>query len=166
MLALESGLSIGPLLSGVDDADYVDRWTAALSSTRIVGHVDRALLTGEIALVEDRPERTRVASAFLYGDAFRPNRNAIGGRYVRGTVKLVLHPRVTAETLSPGIGATILYEVANGELDWQRVEARLAGRKYWRGFVVSSRLDAGVVLGSTYVSCRAPKLWPSSCGKL
>jgi hypothetical protein len=148
MNALESGLSIGPLLSGVDDADYVDRWTAAISSTRIVGHVDRALLTAEAALVEDRPEPARVASAFFYGGAFRPNRNAISGRYARGTVKLTFHPRVSAEALSPGFGATLLYEVANGELDWQRVEARLAARKNWRGFVVSSRLDAGMVIGS------------------
>jgi hypothetical protein len=148
MVALESGLSIGPLLSGVDDADYVDRWTAALSSTRILGHVDRALLTGELALVEDRAESAHVANAFVYGGAFRPNRNAASGRYARGTFRLAFHPRVSGETLAPGFGANLLYEVATGDLDWQRVEARLAARQYWHGFVVSSRVDAGAVIGS------------------
>jgi hypothetical protein len=149
MLALESGLSIGPLLSGVDDADYVDRWTAALSSTRILGHVDPALLTGELAVVEDRPERARVANAFIYGGAFRPNRNASSGRYARGTTKLAFHPRVTGESLNPGFGGNLLYEVAAGDLDWQRVEARLALRRYWRGFVLASRVDAGAVFGAS-----------------
>jgi hypothetical protein len=152
MLALESGLSIGPLLSGVDDADYVDRWTAALSSTRILGHVDRALFTGELALVEDRAERARVANAFLYGGAFRPNRNAAPGRYARATARLQFHPRVTGETLSPGFGVSLLYELATGDLDWQRVEARLALRNYWRGFVLSSRVNAGAVLGANLPS--------------
>jgi hypothetical protein len=148
MLALESGLSIGPLLSGVDDADYVDRWTAALTSTRILGHVDRALLTGELAVVQDRVVRAHVANAFVYGGAFRPNRNAAPGRYARATARLQFHPRVTGETLSPGFGANLLYELATGELDWQRVETRLALRNYWRGFVLSSRVNAGAVFGA------------------
>jgi hypothetical protein len=148
LLALESGLSIGPLLSGVDDADYVDRWTAAAASTRILGHVDRALLTGELALVQDRPERAHVTTAFLYGGAFRANRGSAAGRYARATTKLAFHPRVTGESLSPGFGATVTYEVAGGELDWQRVEARLAMRRYWRGFVLASRVDGGAVFGS------------------
>ena len=145
MIALESSLSIGPLLSGTDDADYVDRWLAAVSSTRIFGNVDRAMLTGELALVEDRAERTRVTKAFLYGDPFRPNRNAFDGRYGRASVSLELHPRVAGESLSPGFGARLLYEVASGDLDWQRVEARLAARRYWHGLVLASRLDAGAV---------------------
>jgi hypothetical protein len=38
--------------------------------------------------------------------------------------------------------------LATGDLDWQRVEARLALRNYWRGFVLSSRVNAGAVVGA------------------
>lgn len=147
LLALESGLSIGPLIGGVDDHDYLDRRTGALSVSRIFKNVDRAILTTELAYVSDLPERMRVPESILYGGAFRPNRNAASGRYARATTTLEVHPRVGGETLSPGLGARIIYEVASGDIDWQRAEVRLAARKYRGGFMFASRLDGGVVLG-------------------
>jgi hypothetical protein len=126
----------------------VDRRTAAIATTRILGNVDRAMLSGELALVEDRPEPRRVSTAFLFGGAFLPNRNAVAGRYGRAIAAIEYHPRVTGESLSPGLGVRIRYEAARGDLDWQRVEARLAGRRYWRGFVLAARLDAGAVFAS------------------
>ena len=60
MRILETGLSIGPLLGGIDDNDYVDRWTAAGSATRIFRNVDRAILTVEGAAVEDRAQQLAV----------------------------------------------------------------------------------------------------------
>ncbi|HEU4993592.1 MAG TPA: hypothetical protein VFT29_02195 [Gemmatimonadaceae bacterium] len=146
--ALESGLSIGPLIAGTDDADYVDRWSAAFSTTRIIHNLDRALISTEVAVMEDRPERARFASAPMYGTAWRSNRNARRGRYGLATGTLEFHPRVTGESLSPGLGARLMYEVAAGQLDWQRVETRIAARRYWRGWALSSRLDAGAVFGS------------------
>lgn len=148
LIALETGLSIFPLFTGTDDADYVDRRIVALSSTRIVGNVDRALLSAEFALAEDRFEQATVARALISRGRFLQNRNALAGRYGRGTATLEYHPRVTGESLSPGFGARLLYEVATGDLDWQRVEARLAARRYWSGFVAVSRLDAGAVFAS------------------
>ena len=146
---LESGLSIGPLLTSVDEADYVDRWTGALSVTRIIKDVDRALLTAEFAYVGDRPEAARLRNGMLsLGAAFLPNRNALAGDYARGTLTLEYHPRVTGEGLTPGLGATFQYTVAAGDLDYQRLEARLAARRYWRGFVFASHVDAGAVVGS------------------
>jgi hypothetical protein len=144
---LQSGLSIGPLLFGVDDHDYVDRWTGALNSTRILGNVDRALWSTEIAFVRERPEVARVQEALLYGDPFRVNRNATGGDYVRATAALEFHPRVTGDALTPGFGARAEYEIATGDLDWQRVELRVAARQYWRGVVFASRIDAGALFG-------------------
>src|SRR6185503_19282743 len=134
--------------TGTDDADYLDRRTVALSTTRVLGNVDRALLTAEAAVVEDRPVVNNVARAPISRSRFRVNRNAFPGRYGRATAALEYHPRVTGESLSPGLGARVSYELAGGELDWQRVEARLAARRYWRGFVVASRLDAGAVFAS------------------
>jgi hypothetical protein len=128
----------------------VDRWTTALSSTRIIGNVDRALLTTEVAYVSDRPERARLQHGLLRsGSPFRFNRGAMPGDYGRASVALEYHPRVTGETLSPGVGARVEYEIASGDLDWRRVEVRLAARRYWHGLVFASRVDAGAVFGST-----------------
>lgn len=145
LIALETGLSIFPLFTGTDDADYVDRRQVALSSTRIVGNVDRAFLTVDAAVAEDRSEPAHVRTAVISGRAFRPNRNSLPGRYGRGRVSVEIHPQVTNASLSPGFGARLFYEIARGDLQWQRLEARLAARQYWRGFVVASRLDAGAV---------------------
>jgi hypothetical protein len=147
---LDNGLSIGPMLSAVDDRDYLDRWTASMATTRVIRDVDRALLTTELAVVRDRPEIARLANGWTAtgGQSFRPNRNAFEGDYVRGTVSLEYHPRVTGIGLSPGIGARIVYEVASGDLDWQRIEARLGARQFWKGLSFASRIDAGAVVGS------------------
>lgn len=144
----ESGTSLGPLLGGYDDHDYVDRWTAALSTTRVFRHVDRALLTVEGAAVEDRAEVARLQNGVFGSEPFRPNRVATPGRYARATARLTWHPGVSGEALSPGVGARLLYEVAAGDLDWTRVEARVAARSYWHGLVFASRIDAGALFGS------------------
>ncbi|MEX2179475.1 MAG: hypothetical protein WD801_12245 [Gemmatimonadaceae bacterium] len=147
LAAMESGLSIGPLITGTDDHDYVDRWIGAVTSTRIIKDIDRALLTTEVAIVRDRVEPARLRNGVFHGTSFRPNRNAFDGDYARGTATLEYHPRVTGETLSSGLGARVKYEIASGELDWQRVEVRLAARRYWRGLAFASRVDAGAVFG-------------------
>ena len=147
LLSLESGLSLGPLFGGNDDADYVDRRAVALNTTRVFRDVDRAFLTIEAALVEDRPELARLEKGVFGSEPYRPNRNSSAGRYARGTARLEWHPRVTGESLSPGFGARLTYEVAAGDLDWQRVEARLAMRHFWRGLALVSRLDAGALFG-------------------
>ena len=146
-LTLESGLSIGPLFGGIDDNDYIDRWTAGITTTRIFRSVDRAILTLEGAAVEDRVEFARLKNGVFGSEPFRPNRGQLPGRYGRGRGQLEWHPRVTGDALSPGFGARLLYEVAQGELEWQRVEVRLATRQYWRGVVFASRVDAGAVFG-------------------
>jgi hypothetical protein len=147
LLPLESGLSIGPLFSGADDHDYVDRWTGAFAATRILRDVDRGLLTSELAIVEDRSEVTRREHAVFHRARFRPNRGATQGSYARSTSTLEYRPNVTGGSLAPGFGGRVLYEIASGELDWQRAELRLAIRRYWRGVVLASRVDAGMVFG-------------------
>ena len=150
LLSFDRGLSLGPLFGGNDDNDYVDRRAAALNTTRVLGNVERALLIIEGAVVEDRPEIARLERGVLGGEMYRPNRNAAAGAYLRGTAKLEWHPRVTGESLAPGFGARVTYEIASGELDWQRVEARLAVRQFWHGLVFASRLDGGAVFGSLF----------------
>jgi hypothetical protein len=148
LLLFDNGLSIGPLISGVDDNDYVDRWTGAVTITRILRDIDRALLSTEFAYVRDAPEAARLKNGLFASRPFRPNRPSTAGNYARSTTSLEFHPKVNGETLTPGFGARLTYEFASGDLDWQRIEARLAARRYWRGIVVASRIDAGAILGS------------------
>jgi hypothetical protein len=148
LAALDNGLSIGPLFSGVDDNDYVDRQTAAFTLTRILGRIDKAIVSMEGGYGRDRPETARLRNGVLGSKPFRPNRPATGGSYARGAASLEWHPKVNGETLTPGLGARLLYEGATGDIDWQRVEARLAMRRFWRGMVLASRLDAGAVFGA------------------
>ena len=147
LLSLDNGLSIGPLFSGVDEADYVDRWIAGVNATRIFKNVDRGLLTTEVAFVADRAEQRQVERGPLSRRPFLENRPADNGDYVRGVSRLEWHPGVTGETLSPGFGFQLTYEIAAGGLSWQRAEARVAARKYWHGVVFASRVDAGAVIG-------------------
>jgi hypothetical protein len=148
LLAFERGSSIGTLISGVDDYDYVDRWTAAASVSRIIKDIDRAIVTTELAVVGDRYPRARLASgAFHGGKLFRPNRRALEGDYTRATAMLEFHPRVSGETLTSGFGARLKYEITVGDFAWQRMDARLAARAYWHGLLFSSRVDAGMISG-------------------
>ena len=149
LTVLDNGLSIGPLFSGIDDNDYVDRWTGAVSVTRVIRDIDRAILTTEGAFVRDFPERARLKNGLMGSIPYRPNRPAMRGDYGRSTTTLEWHPKVTGEALSPGLGARLTYEVAAGDLDWQRVEARLAMRRYWRGIVFASRIDGGALFATT-----------------
>ncbi len=148
LLFMESGLSIGPLFMGIDDNDYLDRWLGAYNLTRIIGNVDRAMLTNEIAYVADRPETARLQIGVLGTQPFRANRPAARGNYARASSQLEWHPRVTGEGLSAGVGAKLYYEIASGDLDWQRAEVRLAARRYWHGVAFASRVDAGAIRGA------------------
>ena len=148
MSVFESGLGIGPLFGGIDDNDYVDRWIGAYSVSRILKNVDRAIFTNEIAYIGDRREPSRLQNGVFGSLPFRPNRGAFSGNYVRGTSTLEFHSSVNAESLSPGIGALLRYEIASGDLDWQRAEAHVTLRNYWRGLLLASSLKAGAVTGA------------------
>ena len=144
---MDPGLSVLPLLSGVDDIDYVDRWTAALSATRIVHSVKRAVLVAEAAAVRDETATARLRNSVLYpGTPFRSNRGARSGSYARARATMEYHPDVTGASLAPGIGARLRYEIAHGDLRWQRAELRVAARRYWRGLALASRVDGGVIV--------------------
>jgi hypothetical protein len=146
--SLDNGLGIGPLIGGVDDNDYLDRRVAAYSVSRIIKNVDKAVLGVEVAYVEDRNEVSRLKNGVFGSTAFRPNRNAMPGRYTRAIATLEFHPSVNGESLSPGVGALFRYQVASGDLNWQQLDARLAMRQYWRGLVLTSAVSGGAVFGS------------------
>jgi len=114
----------------------------------VIGGVDRAIFTSEAAYVRDKAERARLQNGILGSRPFRPNRSAFSGDYARAMSTLEWHPKVTGESLAPGFGMRLLYEVTSGDLDWQRAEARVAVRRFWHGMVFASRVDAGAVRGA------------------
>jgi hypothetical protein len=162
----DSGSTLGALVFSLDDYDYVDRGMVALSLARLIGGAgDRAgtlgaagagsgrpaaLVRAEVGLGSDRWLATRVRRGLFVGDSgFRQNRGVDVGSYVRTAAALELHPDVNAEFMSPGMGATLRYERGDGELDWQRAEVRVVGRRNWRRVTYAARVDAGVLLSGS-----------------
>lgn len=141
-----NGSSIGALLGSIEEADYVDRWSAGISHTRAIRSINHGLLTARIAAVRDRD----VAATLTHGPIrrsvfFLPNRHAANGTYALGAFGYEYHPNVSGEFLEPGFGATMYAEGAAGDLSWIRTEASLSARRYLGPVTLASRIDAGAI---------------------
>ena len=141
------GEGFGALFAGVDDQDYVDRQVATLGLTRTFLAVHGGFVLVEGGVGEDRPEVARLDRSPLVGGHFRRNRGSLPGRYARSTVTIEVHPDVTGVYLEPGVGVVASYEIAGGELRWQRGEMTVAARKNVSDFVIAGRATAGIVAG-------------------
>lgn len=133
--------------NGGFNADYVDRRSAMLSATRLLRSVDVGLLTAQVGVGSDRPESThvtRLPSSLLN----RQNRGARSGRYGIGMADLEWHPNVSGDFVQPGIGGRLHYEAARGGLTWQRIELRLAARRYLGPISFAAHADGGILLGA------------------
>jgi hypothetical protein len=145
---LEGGSSaFGALFFGVDDQDYVDRSTANVSLTRSVGSAHDALVTLQGGVVSDRSQSAMMDRSVLGVGHYRLNRTSANGNYVFGSSTLEIHPDVTGVFLEPGVGLIATYEVANGDLSWQRAELIVAARHNFSDFVISAVAQGGVVQG-------------------
>ena len=140
---------IGALLSSIDDNDYVDRRSAMLSFTRILGAVDGGLMTAQVGVADDRAEHARLSYGLFHGGGpFRHNRGVAEGRYAEFISDFELHPNVTGDFVQPGAGMHAHYEAASGDLSWQRVELGVSVRRYIGPITVSAHADGGLVLGA------------------
>ncbi len=139
---------LAAMFGSVDDFDYVDRRVALGSLTRVFGAVDRGLMTLQVGAGDDRAEKARLAHGLLGGGAFRPNRGVAEGTYALVVGDLELHPNASGESLQPGIGAALHYEIGRGALDWQRSELSLFGTKYWGPVTLSADGEGGAVWGA------------------
>lgn len=139
---------LAAMLGSVDDFDYVDRRVAATSLTRVLGAVDRGLLTLQLGAGDDRAERSRLTRGLFGGQAFRPNRGVATGKYALTVGELEIHPNASGESLHPGIGATLHHEVGRGSLAWQRSEVSLFGTKYLGPITLSLDGEGGAVWGA------------------
>jgi hypothetical protein len=143
---LDSGSSLGAL-AGTDDYDYVDRYSAGGSVTRMLAKSGlQARLEGGWA--DDRETPNALARNPLRTADYLANRGIDAGSYLRTAFTLTLNADASAEYLRPGFGAAITYLRGDGQLNFQRVELRLSTRRYAGRWTFASRFDAGASLGS------------------
>ncbi|HVX40498.1 MAG TPA: hypothetical protein VHB25_13080 [Gemmatimonadaceae bacterium] len=148
-LPLEEDPGVAAVLGSVDNFDYVDRRSAMLSATRILGSVDEGLVTTQFGLGRDAAEPARLTHGLIPGQAaFRPNRGAANGSYALGSADLELHPNVSGDFVQPGFGARVHYEIGRGDLDWQRMQLSLSARRYLGPVSLAMHADGGLLLGA------------------
>lgn len=145
-IPFDSGNTLGALFGSQDPYDYVDRRSATMAVVQRFGARTLQLRT-ELGVADDRYRAATYVRSPLGGPAYRPNRGVDEGGYVRSAALLEWHPDVSAEFVRPGIGARVSYERGDGTLSFQRIEARLFGRRPFGPFVVAARADIGTVLG-------------------
>lgn len=141
--------TIPALFFTVDDFDYVDRRAATLGLARAFGRARNVVLRLESGVAQDRGATLHASRGLFKGDSgFRANRLVANGDYARNALVLEVNPDVAAELVLPGFGATLSYERGDGDLEWQRAEARLLARRVHGPVTLAARFDAGAVFGS------------------
>lgn len=157
-IAFDSGSSVNALLFSVDDYDYVDRRLATASLTRAFGSIPsvvvggaarpRLLLTVGGGVVNDRAVAASLTRGLVRGDSgFRANRGVDEGTYLQSTAQLTWDPQGNAEFVRPGFGSFVRWERGRGDLDYDRLEARVATRRIRGPWTLAARADAGLLLG-------------------
>ncbi len=147
-MPLDSGAGFGGIFGGLDRYDYVDRRSATVQAARRLGDGHRSELRIDAGVVDDRSAVARWETPLvLFGDRqpLRENRGVTEGRYGRSVVTLDWRPDVSGEFLRTGIGGRVLWDRGRGDLDYDRVEVRLAGRLNRGPVTLALRADAGVV---------------------
>ena len=141
----DSGSTTGALF-GVDNYDYVDRAFAGVATTRRIGR-DDWLARVEAGWARDGRVDNHVTDSPFGGPEYLVNRGADGGDYLRTAFSLRWHPTASAESIRPGVGASVDYVRGDGGLDFQRVELSVNARTNAGRWTFASRFDAGAVFG-------------------
>jgi hypothetical protein len=144
------GSTLSALLGSIDDFDYLDRRTATLHFARTYGPQRRSVFRVEAGVGADRAVQQNVSKGLYVGEGggFRPNRGIREGDYVRTAASIEINPQVSGQFVDRGVGLTVQYERADGDLAWQRLELRTAARREVGPFQVYARGDAGLLPGS------------------
>ncbi|HYN82347.1 MAG TPA: hypothetical protein VES88_12655 [Gemmatimonadaceae bacterium] len=147
-LPLSGGATTPALLGSVDDFDYLDRKSATAFITRRLGAQRRSLVRLEVGPASDNVVSQNASKGlYVQGDGFRPNRGILPGNFVRSVAALEISPQVSGLFVDRGVGATIQYDRADGDLSWQRLELRTAARRELGPFQLYARGDAGTLIG-------------------
>jgi hypothetical protein len=145
----EDGLSLGAFFSSIEEVDYVDRWSARLARTRIIGSIERGFVQGQFGFARDVDVQANLTHGPIRRSVlFLPNRHAATGNYAMAELDYEFHPNVTGLFLGSGIGARLHVEGASGQLSWVRTEASLFGRRTVGPVTLVSRLSSGAVFSA------------------
>jgi hypothetical protein len=141
----DSGSTTGAFW-GRDWYDYVDRRSVGLLTQRFVGRSQEGLLRLEFGVAQDRDVSvTMPESPVGLGNPFRPNRAVTPGDYARTVLTAEWRPDVALEFLRPGFGTRFIYERADGQLRYHRIEGRFTHRVNRGRLALGLRLDVGAV---------------------
>jgi hypothetical protein len=143
------GATVSALFGSTDDFDYLDRRSATVSLSRLLGVNRRSLFSIEAGAAADHAVQQNIARGLFVAKngGFRPNRGIREGSYFRTGASLELNPQVSGLFVDRGVGVRIHYERADGGLRWQRAELRTAARRELGPFQLFARGDVGAVFG-------------------
>jgi hypothetical protein len=137
------------LLGGPDDFDYLDRRGMTIAIARDFGAAAEARGRLEFGWNDDRPEHRRLQHSHVGKDTLRLNRPITPGRYLLSRLVLERGRSTNMHSLRPGVGAALLLERADGELSWHRIETGVQFRTTHGPLTFATRLDAGLVAGTS-----------------
>src|SRR4029079_15378612 len=128
---LSYGSTLTALFGSQDDYDYLDRRTATAFVSRAFGAQRQSSMRLEIGPGADHAVQQNVSKGFYVAKnaGFRPNRGIREGNYFRSTASLEIDPQVSGLFVDRGVGLSLYYDRADGDLKWQRVEVRTAARR-------------------------------------
>jgi hypothetical protein len=149
-LPLSFGSTLSALFGSVDDYDYLDRRSVTVSVARTLGTQRRSIARLEMGPARDGAVQRNISQGIYVakGGGFRVNRGIEEGSYLRTVADVQINPQVSGMFVDRGVGAQLHYERADGNLRWQRIEARLAARRELGPFQLYARGDAGVLPGT------------------
>jgi len=133
-------------LFGTENFDWVDRRILSTSVTREFGIKHASSLRAEIAAGQDQDFTTQLKHG-LFGGDFRPNRPVTPGSYVRSRAQFDVGRNIITSPLASGLGATVIYERGDGDLDWQRSQFQGFAQQMLGRFIFAARVDAAAVTG-------------------
>ncbi len=147
---LSYGASLSALLGSADDYDYLDRRSATAFVSRSLGPQRRSNVRLEIGPGTDHAVKQNISQGLYVakGSGFRPNRGIRAGNYFRSVGSLEINPQVSGLFVDRGVGLSLSYDRADGDLRWQRLEARTAARREIGPFQLYARGDVGTLLGT------------------
>ncbi len=147
---LSYGSTLTALFGSQDDFDYLDRRSATAFVSRTFGAQHQSSMRLEIGPGADHAVQQNVSKGFYVAKnaGFRPNRGIREGNYFRSTASLEIDPQVSGLFVDRGVGLSLYYDRADGDLKWQRVEVRTAARRELGPFQLYARGDAGALLSN------------------
>ena len=147
---LSYGATLPALFGSTDDYDYLDRRSATVSVARALGAQRRSVVRVEIGPGSDRQVERNISKGLYVakGAGFRENRGIERGNYFRSVASIDVNPQVSGLFVDRGIGVSLSYDRADGDLRWQRLEGHIAARRELGPFQLYSRADAGTLFGT------------------